>query len=257
MTDPKDSWAVSLMRDIQAAARHNDGSWIGIAQGMLTKILARIASEEGLSSKGNPYDEEVLKDYIPDTMANIITALAEILFAKTVLGPQAEIALGLLLKLYEWSIWNYDGRSVYGEELEQRARGIFDSIETGIIVYGNKEEVWNDLDEILMDTFNSKGHVLCKAPILAYRTFSEEIEIACPKNWCDERFWAGHPGPVSILLKTAISSKTVDQTEVRLSCHGLTSSRELVESNRKIESIILRKLVEACGEGKQGWHTWL
>ncbi len=257
MTDPRDSWALSLMREIQAAARHDDASWMRIGQGMLTRILARIASEEGLDSKGNPYDEEILKDYIPDTMANAITALAEILFAKSVVRPKAEVALGLLLKLYEWSVWNYDGRSVYGEKIEQEARRIFDSMDPGVVVYGNKEEVWNGLDEILLDTFDMQGHVLCRAPVLGYRTYSEEIEMVCPEIWCSERFWVGHLSPVSLILKTAASTRTVDQTEVRLSCHGLASNRDLIESKRKIESIILHKLVEMCGEGKQDWHTWL
>ncbi len=118
---------------------------------LFVKSFARLCREEGIENLSSPDHEEALKDRLPDTVANWLTVLSEILSEGTPsqrVEDPAFTAAVLLLRLYEWINWNYDRRLIYGSQLEQEAEKRFEGLE-------NEMDLLGDKDEILAQTMDS------------------------------------------------------------------------------------------------------
>ncbi len=107
-------------------------------------FYASLCKEEGIESIKNYNEEMALKDRVPDTIANWLTVLSEIFSGncsiERVLDPIDTAAI-LLLKLREWSCLNYEGRFLYGEDIENEAKLGFSHLESEMDLLGDKDEI--------------------------------------------------------------------------------------------------------------------
>ena len=113
---------------------------------------AFLCQQEGIKSIKNYNEEMALKDRVPDTIANWLTVLSGIFSGTSsierVLDP-VETAAILLLKLREWSCLNYEGRFLYGQDVENEASLRFNRLETEMDLLGDKDEILT----LVLDSF--------------------------------------------------------------------------------------------------------
>lgn len=220
-------------------------NWQKIGKDVLTHIIANIAKEEGIYSFNNKGDEEKFKDHLPNDIANTITQLSKFLLGTSLYKENKVTVLFLLLKLFEWKTWNYEGRCLYGEDMDQQAKLIMDSIGRKIEIFGNKDEIWlysaNILEEIL-----KQRPVIGQKPVLGCSTYAERVIIANGAILEDNKNWNGSILPVSGELILSVHTKAIDQTSVSISITGRHASGK-EETSIRLEDIFLARLVELCG----------
>jgi hypothetical protein len=129
--------------------------WEGLSQGLKGRkaleplgelffaALADCCLNEGLRGYSTPEDEAALKDRLPDTVANWITALSAIFSGHggdgRFIRPE-ETAGILLLRLLEWKQLNYQGDLLYGRAYEEGLKRRFKAL-------AHEFEMWGDMDE--------------------------------------------------------------------------------------------------------------
>ncbi len=111
---------------------------------LFLRFFARLCQEEGVARLSTANQEKSLKDRLPDTVANWLTVLSEILTSRIpserVVDPVYTSSV-LLLRLHEWINWNYDRRFIYGDKIEQEAERHFGRLENEMDLLGDKDEI--------------------------------------------------------------------------------------------------------------------
>lgn len=145
--EPEDSREISeaalaLTRCLESM-KNGDGQVMDHLRPVFLAVLADCCVREGISGYSSPEEEAALKDRLPDTVANWISALSALFgdsgASMRFIGPE-ETAAALLLRILEWKLLNYSGQFLYGRDQEDRARRIFESLAFEL-------EMWGDMDE--------------------------------------------------------------------------------------------------------------
>ncbi len=148
---PEDSNLKEALTDVLSQSLPGTQPTMDRLKSLFVKSFARLCREEGIENLSSQDHEEALKDRLPDTVANWLTVLSEIL-SEGQSGQRVEdpafTAAVLLLRLHEWINWNYDRRLIYGSQLEQEAEKRFEGLE-------NEMDLLGDKDEILAQTMDS------------------------------------------------------------------------------------------------------
>ena len=188
-------------------------------------FFARLCREEGVDRLTNQEQEKGLKDRLPDTVANWLTVLSEIL---TVTPPPKRVtdpvytATVLLLRLYEWINLNYDRRFIYGLEVEQKAERLFQTLENEMDLIGNKDEILAQSLEGLSG-FCEKYTINHSTLLPGVKTYFVNVEFDYGKG---PRF-----------LNIGIKSILVDQVKFRALCSDQHILAHLLENLFALSSI--------------------
>jgi hypothetical protein len=235
----------TMLTHILSISHDSTDNWQKIGRNILTSIIANIAKEEGIYSFNNKDDEEKFKDHLPNDIANTITQLSKFLLGPSPYKENKITVLFLLLKLFEWMIWNYEGRCIYGENMDQQARLMMETIGKNIEIFGNKDEIWlysaNILEEIL-----KQRPVIGQKPVLGCYTYAERVIISNDAILEDKKNWNGAILPISGELILSVHTKAIDQTSVGISITGRHASGK-EEKSIRLEDIFLARLIELCG----------
>ena len=189
-------------------------------------FFARLCHEEGVDRLTNQEQEKGLKDRLPDTIANWLTVLSEILItdspsSKRVADP-VYTATVLLLRLYEWINLNYDRRFIYGLEVEKEAERLFQTLENEMDLIGDKDEI---LAQGLQGLSGFCGNYKINHSTLlpGVKTYFVEVEFDYGKG---PRF-----------LNIGIKSVLVDQVKFRALCSDQHILAHILENLFALSSI--------------------
>ncbi len=186
-------------------------------------FFARLCKEEGIDRLTTSKQEKDLQDRLPDTVANWLTVLSEILgLASDRVADPAYTAIVLLLRLHEWINLNYDRRFVYGLQLEQEAERLFQTLE-------NEMELLGDKDEILALTLDGLS-AFCKE----YQIDHSSLLPGVKTYFANVTFDYGK-GPRT--LRIGIQSTLVDQVKFRALCPDQHILAHLLENLFALSSI--------------------
>lgn len=231
--------------DILYISHDNQDNWKKIGRDILTHIIAKIAKEEGIYSFSNKNDEEKFKDHLPNDIANTITQLSKFLLGPFSHRDNKITVLFLFIKLFEWMTWNYEGRCLYGENMDQQAKLIMDNTEKDIELFGNKDEIWLYSANILEEIFKQPS-VIGQKPILGCYTYAERVIISNNDVLKDNKNWNGVTPPIAGELLISVHTNAIDQTSVGISIKGRHASGK-EERSLRLEDIFLTRLAELCG----------
>ena len=248
---PKDIYFKEALRSIFACG--HSGAWKDGCRELFTKILSRIAIEENVS----PFDEEeneiLFKHHLPDFVTGLIKALEEILYLpddSSAFNRRApdefETALHLLLRLLEWTVWNYEGgRCIYGRENAQRAESVFKLAHHKLEVWGDRDEVWLTLMDILKEEFHLEQQIETSETYYSCRTYSMIIRNLPGEVALAGEYWCSPTPPSAPIMIVSIQSKIIDQSTVKLELKDLKDQSQ--KSTGILEANILGRVANICG----------
>lgn len=224
-------------------------TWRDKARKLFTKLLSRIALEEKLTPFDNDEDELLFKHHLPDFIAGIIQTLEEILFAPR--NPfqekeNYETVIHLLLRLFEWTVWNYEaGRCIYGIKNAQKAESLFNISSFEVEVWGDRDEVWLTTLEILENDFSMRGLFDHAETYYSCKTYGSIIRKLPSEIADNPRNWTGPGKTHSPILIIGIQIKIIDHSKVRMMLTDLKNPS--LKSSGRLENTILSEIAASCG----------
>ncbi|MGB9711652.1 MAG: hypothetical protein ACP5J5_04185 [Dissulfurimicrobium sp.] len=228
----------------------NLNKWQKIGQILLTNFIAKIAKEEGIVSFTSKYDEEIFKDHLPNDIANTITQLSRLLLGELENKQDKITAIFLLLKLFEWTLLNYENRCPYGKTIDQQAEILLKKTSNQTELFGNKDEIWLYSIGILKDIFKQNFNE--QKIFFGCRAYAEEAIFNDKTVLMDDRNWSQINLPSSDLIgKLVLGARTnlTDQTLVGISIKRYQRQQinKTEEHSNRLEGIFLTRLTELCG----------
>ncbi len=226
--------------------------WREECRRLFAHILDRIAVEENVSPFYDQESKDLLKHHLPDFVSGMIQALEELLFQPVGLSDLTkeievfETSLHLLLRLMEWSVWNYEGgRCIYGKDSLQKAESIFRLPAFEIEVWGDRDEVWLSVMDLLESQYGLKKAIESTDIVYSCTTYSVIVHELPSSLIFNEAYWRTIDGiePCMIL---SVQTRMVDQTILRIAFKDLNKLDKVV-SKGSFEAEIFDRVVNDCG----------
>ncbi len=247
---PKEALFSQTLKDI--LDHGHTGPWREECGRLFTKILTRIAVEENVSPFDDDESEILFKHHLPDFVTGMIQALEELIFSPIeatdfVAEIEAfETTLHLLLRLMEWTVWNYEGgRCIYGKDSAQKAESIFHLAAFEIEVWGDRDEVWLNVIDLLESEYDMKKAIESGDTVYSCTTYSTIVYELPPHIVMNREYWQTALGIAPCLI-VSVQSRIVDQTRLRIALKDLKEPAKALSSG-VFEADILNKIANSCG----------
>ncbi len=251
LTSDKDQNLKNTLQEILDTSSAMKGRWQIPAQGLFFDMLEMINRNEGLDLP-SPSAFEVLGDHIPAHIANILQELSELLSAasRESMEGQHETSVYLLLKVAEWVNMNYENRCLYGETMEEEAGRLFEQATERLMVWGDKDEIWSALEDILIQwglgEFMAGAHA-----VLGCRTYGLVIDGIDVSTVLHSANWEGNEVPETTSLVVGLRTEAVDQTLVQAVLKAGAEDQPCPRSTSRFEKSLLSAIAQVCGSPEQ------
>ncbi len=241
-------WAARL-RAMLEAPEADPGSWLAQGAALYSSFVARIAREEGTPPfSGNEFP---FKDHLPHFVSSILADLEQMLYAP--LEANVDLfelrltAVHLLLKVAEWLCWNYEGRCVYGREIEEDLSLLESRTRLSLDVWGEKDEVWLYAMEILREDCGLGDKVLFLDPLFSCRRYGAKIPASRDAGLGTPLYWEGGRVPEAIEFILVMATVLTDQTRVSVALSGKDQGGGECKGSGRFEAVLLSKIAASCG----------
>lgn len=239
----------SLLQALQAmlAVKPADVAiWQHVGQKILSQMMVRMATEEEVPAFVG--GGEALRDRLPDRVGNAISQLSEVLVLPVPEEPEDArlIAVHLLLNISEWMVNNYENRCLYGEKENRNASDLLKALHLGVEIWGDKDEVWLVLGELL-DEWSLGKAFRAASPVLGSRTYGVRLERIRSPRLMHPAIWAGGVLPEVATLIITVTGTATDHTYVQALLTGRAETGQDVPSSGRFEGEFFAALAENCG----------
>lgn len=247
--EPKDREIISSLKHILQEPVETPEEWRSRAASMFTQMMARIAMEEGVS----PYedDENPFKHHLPNFISTTLSEIEKIVFSPLDANVEPDelryTLTHLLLKVAEWIAWNYEGRCLFGEDSDRKASELEKMTRFQIELWGDKDEVWLYLMDLLRDEWGLGNKIHFMEPLFGCRRYGLLIPFDANRYLANPSYWETVPPEKEITLITTMTTILTDQTRVSLEFLGRTLKGERAKSTGICEGLMLSQLAKICG----------
>ena len=248
---PKDIYFKEALKAI--FARGPTGTWKEECRRLFTRVLSRIAIEVNVSPFDEDQNEILFKHHLPDSVTGMIRAIEEILFISDRsathhmdVTEEFETALHLILRLLEWTVWNYEkGRCIYGQKNVRFAESVARLARHRVEVWGDRDEVWLTLIGILAEEFHLGNQIESSETYYSCSTYSMIIKNIPDCTVRMEKYWSQSTPPRMPALIVAIQARIVDQSLVEIELRDLKD--HFLRSTGVLEGEMLARVADLCG----------